>query len=119
MRINVRKTKIMKILKIEEAMKIMIDGQMVEQVKKFKYLGAWITDDGRCDAEIRSRIAMVKDAFIKRKQEKGVTNTVHKYISKEENCQVLGLVCSIILWRNFDAKKIRYKKIGGFRNVDM
>jgi len=45
----------MKILKIEGAMKIMIVGQMVEQVKKFKYLRAWITDDGRCDAEIRSR----------------------------------------------------------------
>ncbi len=95
-------------------MKIMIVGQMVEQVKKFKYLGAWITDDGGCDVEIRSRIAMAKDAFIKRKQEKGVTNTVHEYISKEENCQVLGLVCSIILCKNFD-----YKKIGGFRNVDM
>ena len=85
MRTYVKKTtNKMKILKIEGAMKIMIDGQMVEQVKKFKCLGAWITDDGRCDAEIRSRIAMAKDAFIKRKQEKGVTNTVHKYISKEE-----------------------------------
>jgi len=55
MRINAKKTKKMKILKIEMKMKIMIVVQMVEQVKKFKYLGAWITDDGRCDAEIRSR----------------------------------------------------------------
>ena len=26
--------------------RIMINGQVLEQVKKFKYLGQWITDDG-------------------------------------------------------------------------
>ncbi len=45
-----------------------IDGQKIEQVSKFKYLGAWITEDGRCKTEIRTRIGMAKDAFSKRKE---------------------------------------------------
>ena len=34
--------------------RIVINGQVLEQVKKFKYLGQWITDDGRCECEIRN-----------------------------------------------------------------
>ena len=67
MKINVKKTKVIKISKNWGTMNIMIDGQKVEQVNKFKYLGAWITEDGRCETEIRTRIGMVKDAFSKRK----------------------------------------------------
>ena len=37
-------------------------------MKKFKYLGAWITEDGRCEVDIRTRIAIAKDAFTKRKE---------------------------------------------------
>jgi len=49
-------------------LKIVIDGQAVEQVNKFNYLGAWITNDRRCDTEIKTRIGMDKEAFIKRKE---------------------------------------------------
>ena len=65
MKINVKKTKVMKISRNGGTMNIMIDGQKVEQVNKFKYLGAWITEDGRCETEIRTRIGMAKDAFSK------------------------------------------------------
>ena len=47
---------IMKISKNGGVINIVIDGQKVEQVDKFKYLGAWITEDGRCETEIRARI---------------------------------------------------------------
>ena len=67
MKINVKKTKVMKISKNGGTMNIMIDDQNVEQVNKFKYLGAWITEDGRCETEIRTRIGMAKDTFSKRK----------------------------------------------------
>jgi len=67
MKSNVKITKVMKITKNEIGLKIMIYGQVVEQVNKFKYLEAAITKDGRCDAEIRTRIAMTKDVFSKRK----------------------------------------------------
>ena len=40
-----------------------MDGQKPEQVDKFKYLGSCLTDDGRCEVEIKSRIAMAKQAF--------------------------------------------------------
>ncbi|PNF33748.1 hypothetical protein B7P43_G11228, partial [Cryptotermes secundus] len=39
----------------------------LENVKCFKYLGSLLTDDGRCTCEIRSRIAMAKAAFNKKK----------------------------------------------------
>jgi len=36
-------------------------------VNKFKYLGAWIMNDGRCNTEIIMRIGIAKSAFSKRK----------------------------------------------------
>ena len=33
----------------------------------FKYLGSILTNDGRCTCEIKSRIAMAKAAFDKKK----------------------------------------------------
>src|SRR5437870_7412619 len=46
----------------------MIDGQKVEQVKTFKYLGSVIAEDGRCIVDIKQRIGCAKDAFNKRKE---------------------------------------------------
>ena len=85
MKINVKKTKVMKISKKGGGrVNILIDGQKVEQVDKFKYLGAWITEDGRCETEIKARIGMAKGAFSKRKEllTKGLSRTVKKKIVK-------------------------------------
>jgi len=43
----------------------MMHGQT--QIKSFKYLGSMLTNDGRCKRVIKSRIAMVKAAFNKKK----------------------------------------------------
>ena len=43
----------------------MVNGQVLEQVKKFKYLGQWITDDARCECEIKNRIEIARSTFIK------------------------------------------------------
>ena len=40
----------------------------MEQVSQYKYLGSWITEDGRCEQDIKTRIAMAKDAFWKHKE---------------------------------------------------
>jgi len=40
--------------------KIMVNGTKIEQVPQYKYLGSWITEDGRCDLEIKSRIGMAR-----------------------------------------------------------
>ena len=39
---------------------IVIEGKNVEQVKKIRYLGVMITEDGRCDVEIKTRIGRRK-----------------------------------------------------------
>ena len=64
MKINVKKTKPMSISR-RGGVKLHIEmyGNTVEQVKKFRYLGALVTEDGRCEAEIGARVAMAKKAF--------------------------------------------------------
>jgi hypothetical protein len=45
----------------------MIDQKQMENVECFKYLGSVLTNDGGCTCKIKSRIAMVKAAFNKKK----------------------------------------------------
>ena len=47
---------------------IKIDEQLVEQVNHFRYLGSLISDDETRTAEIKSRIAIAKNAFNKRRE---------------------------------------------------
>jgi len=70
MKINVKKTKVMRVSKNKEGtpLHITIDGETVEQVKQFRYLGALISEDGTSEAEVRTRIAMAKDAFNKKRE---------------------------------------------------
>jgi hypothetical protein len=82
MKVNVKKTKVMKVSrKGGGIVNINIEGQKVEQVTKFKYLGSWITDDGRCELEVRSRIAMAKEAFSKRKEL--LTKKMSRHVKKK------------------------------------
>ena len=74
MKINVKKTKVMRVCRNGSkreggnSINIMIEGQWVEQVNQFRYLGSFISDDGTCTAEIKSRVAMAKNAFNKRRE---------------------------------------------------
>ena len=45
--------------------RIVVTGQVLEQVKKFKYLSQWITDDGGCECEIKNRIEIARSTFIR------------------------------------------------------
>ena len=67
MEINVEKTKVMRISRQASPITITIDQKQVENVKCFKYLGSMLTEDGRCTCEIKSRIAMAKAVFNKKK----------------------------------------------------
>ena len=67
MEMNVEKTKVMRISRQPSPVTIMIDQKQLKNVKCFKYLGSMLTDDGRCTCEIKSRIAMAKAAFNKKK----------------------------------------------------
>jgi hypothetical protein len=45
----------------------MIDPKQLENVESFKYLGSVLTNDGRYTFEIKSRIAVAKTAFNKKR----------------------------------------------------
>jgi hypothetical protein len=62
-----KKTKVTIILKQPSPVQIMIDQKQPENVEYFNYLGSMITNDARCTHGIKSRIAMAKAAFSKKK----------------------------------------------------
>ena len=63
---NVSKTKTMMVNNAGEERNIAtdVDGQELEQVTDFRYLGQIITDDGRCDKEVKRRIAIARSNLI-------------------------------------------------------
>ena len=64
MRINKKKTKIMRLSTVEgRTMKITVNGQNLERVKQFCYLGSLVTEDCRSCHDIRRRIALGKRGF--------------------------------------------------------
>ena len=69
MKISTKKTKVMRISKgTESAMKIVVAGEVIEQVKEFCYLRSMISDDARCHREIKRWTTMGKEAFYRRKE---------------------------------------------------
>src|SRR6476469_9330817 len=69
MKINIKKTKAMVVSRsVGEGVIITVEGQSVEQVSKFRYLGSLISEDGRCLDDDKTRIGMAKDAFNKRNE---------------------------------------------------
>ena len=46
-------------------LKLLINGNEIEQVKSFQYLGALVTEDGRCEYELNRIIAVAKNNFSK------------------------------------------------------
>ena len=64
MEINIEKSKVMRISKREEPLKINVDNRELENV--MHYLGSLLTKDASCTKEIRARIAMAKEVFNKK-----------------------------------------------------
>ena len=62
---NIKKTKTMVVSKKRNSPKIniAIDGEQIEQVASYVYLGSLITDDGRCEKEIKRRIMIARSTF--------------------------------------------------------
>ena len=102
MKINVKKTKTMVVSRTEgKTVNILIEGQKVEQVKKFKYLGTVISEDGRCIDDVKQRIAMGKEAFNKRRElmTGGMSRVKEK--TGESSC----MACGAVWVRDMDIKK--------------
>jgi len=92
MKMNIKKTKVMRISRNGEGnMDIYINGNKIDQVKSFKYLGTEITSDGRCSKEIQIRIARTKNAFTK----------VKELLSKGLQIETKRRIVSSIVWSVF------------------
>ena len=50
----------------KEELRIYANGERLEQVKTFKYLGTEVTEDWKSIREIKARIGMAKGAFKKK-----------------------------------------------------
>jgi hypothetical protein len=64
---DVVKAKAMRIPRQTFPVQIMIHQKQLEKVEYFNYLGSMITNDARCTHEIKSRTAMEKAAFNKKR----------------------------------------------------
>ena len=64
LKLNVKKTKLMVAGSVKEEHNITIDGEKVEQVESFKYLGSTNTTTAACSGDIKSRIAIAKRRMI-------------------------------------------------------
>jgi hypothetical protein len=62
-----KKTKVMRMSRQPSPIKITVDQTRLENVEYFNYMGSMITNDASCTCEIKSRIAMGKAAFNKKK----------------------------------------------------
>ena len=74
-----KETKVMRISRETSTLQIVIDQKQLENVEYFNYLGNMI-NDSRCTREIKSRIAMAKAAFNRKKtlvNQQLVLNNVH------------------------------------------
>ena len=76
----------------------MVEGSILKQVNKFKYLGTIITSDGRCDTEVRSRIGQAKVAFQRMK-----SIVCNKHLSIEIRKQVVQSYVKSILYYDSEA----------------
>jgi hypothetical protein len=111
MEMNVEKTKVIRISKQLSQMKIMTDQKQLENVEYFNYLGSMITNDARCTRELKSRIAMAKAAFNKKKTL--FTSKLDLYLRKK---QVKCYIWSIALYgaETWTPRKIDQKYLESF-----
>ena len=67
LKLNISKTKVMVMSKVNgnTTTNIVVAGERLEQVERFKYLGSVMTQEVRCEEEIKTRVAIAKNAFNK------------------------------------------------------
>ena len=63
MKINSQKTKTMKFGRKPGMVSITLDGVALEQIKDFKYLGSFFSENGYTEKDIRVRIGIAKNVF--------------------------------------------------------
>jgi len=64
-------------------------------------LGSWITEDGKCELDVKSKIGMAKDSFWKHK-ELLRNNISLKVKTQNEDIRLLRLSCVKVFMRKLD-----------------
>ena len=112
MKVNGTKTKIMRIsIKKNKKITVIIEGMKLKQVQSFCYLGSIITEEGRCEKEIRCRIGMAKGKFLENRIL--LTNS----ISTDTKISLIkALIWSVALYASeaWTMNKIDIKRIESF-----
>ena len=89
LRVNVGKSKVMRCTKREDGnrLNVSLDGEVLEEVDQFKYLGSVIAADGGVEADVKHRV--------------------------NEGCKVLGAMRGVIKNRGLgmDIKRVLYEKV--------
>ena len=87
---NPNKTDIMVISRkaIIPTCQLKVKQNVIKQVHKFKYLGSWITSDGKYETEIKSCIAQAKTAFQKMRSIFRSKNILQELTLKLSQCYI-------------------------------
>ena len=64
LKLNVKKTKLLKVGNTQPDATVRVDGEQIEEVEHFKYLGSLKAANGRCEKDIRTRISMAKKRML-------------------------------------------------------
>ena len=64
LQINSSKTVAMAISEQDDRQSPVIEGATIKSVQKFKYLGSLVTAEGKCELDIRARLAMARNATL-------------------------------------------------------
>uniref|UniRef100_A0A8D8LZ42 Craniofacial development protein 2 n=3 Tax=Cacopsylla melanoneura TaxID=428564 RepID=A0A8D8LZ42_9HEMI len=107
MQINIKKSKYMHISKQGRTrpVNIPINGEILEGVTKYNYLGSVIANDGKCIHEIINRVAIAKRAFWKNKEIMRRNISIKTNLKKDEN-RPLNIICHIV-HINFNFNSLR------------
>ena len=120
---NTKKTKTMIIrrdVKDGSRVDIKVDGVSLEQVESYQYLGQLMTEDGRCEVEIKRRIGIAKTNFLKMKNVLTTKNLSMKTRKKILYCYIIStLMYAAETWviNVADWKKIEAFEMWAFRKM--
>ena len=117
--LNTKKTKIMDIDKCKKEARIAIDGEEIERVSNFEYLGARIEANGKSTPEIRRRLAMATTRLTK------MISIWKGQCKKKKKMRVLETVvfptalygCEALTINNTDAKRVTSFEMKCYRKI--
>ena len=111
LKLNIQKTKIMAASPITSWQ---IDGETVETVTDFIFLGSKVTADGNCNHEIKisSKLAPWKKSYDKLRQH--IRKQKHYFANKGPPNQSYGFTKSHVWMCELDLKKVECQKIDAF-----